>query len=188
MNLLVAGDIDSVEGNTVCSILCMTFWDLARLGGFGIFVGGLISVAIELFCRDRNKAYSFVLLGGSIFGFIGSIMLSLQSIVKSVTETAQRYDYSYDYGSSYSQGEAMISSLTSNVTTACVFIIVSAVVAFVAAGIAASAGKNANMYGYIQMPNAAGMNAGTDGAWYCPNCGAPNSGSSVICRNCGNYK
>lgn len=182
MGILTSGDIKSFEGGMVCTAILITCWDLVRLGGFGIFVGGLLSVAFEIFGGDRNKAYSFVLLGGSIFGFIGSIMLSVESMYKSVMGSA------LGFSSHYASEAGLISSLTSSINTACVFAIVSAVVAFVAIGIAASAGKNANMYGYAQMPNAVGVNSWADGVWCCPNCGAQNSSSSVMCQNCGKYK
>ncbi len=192
MNFLKSGEFDPDEIK-ICSILFITFWDLVRLGGFGIFVGGLLSVAFEIFGGDRNKVYSFVLLSGSIFGFIGSIMLSVESILKSVMGSAlglsQSYGYGYGYGSNsrYQLAENLMGSLTSTVTTACVFAIVSAVVAFVAIGIATSAGNNANMY-YAQMPGAAGVNSGADGVWYCPHCGAQNSNSTQACKNCFRYK
>lgn len=192
MSLLTDGTVDSSEGGIACAVILLTCWDLVRLGGFGIFVGGLLSVAFEIFGGDRNKVYAFVLLGGSIFGFIGSIMLSIESILKSVMGSAFGFDLSYGYGygssSRYPSESYMMSSLTSTVTTACVFAIVSAVVAFIAVGIAASVGKSANMYGYAQMPDAVGVNTGMDGVWYCPNCGTQNSGSSVICKNCGKNK
>lgn len=190
MNVLKSGDLDS-DKSALCSIFLSAFWDLVRLGGFGIFVGGLLSVGFEIFGGDRNKAYSFVLLGGSVFGFIGSIMLSVESILKSVMGSAlglsQSYGYGYGSSSHYSSEMGLVNSLTSTITTACVFAIVSAVVAFIAVGVCASMGNNANMY-YAQMPGAGGVNTGANGVWYCQSCGTQNSGSYVICKNCGKYK
>lgn len=179
-NILIGGDFESSEGANVCSVFLIAFWDITRLGGFGMFVGGVLSVAFEIFGRDRNKVYSFVMLGGSIFGFIGSIILSIQSILKSTIMPMTTYSY---------PSEADIAgSFISTVNTACVFIIVSAVVVFVAVGISKASEVNANMYYSAQMPDAIGGNAEKSDVWYCKNCNTQNSNSSAVCRNCGKYK
>lgn len=121
--------LDNTMAITVIAVVC---WDLVRLGAFGMFVCGLIFVIVELFGKARGKLYAFVLLGGSIFGFIGSLMLSMQSLIKSaMTLSMQVGVYSYGSSSSYTPSLSFID-------IPCVFALISSVTAFIALGIKAS--------------------------------------------------
>lgn len=125
-----SGALTSDDTNWL-TIAALAAWDFVRLGGFGMFACGLIFTIFELFGGAHGKAYAFVMLGGSVFGFIGVFMLSLKTLFNKAMSLAL----------SISLGASGSSSSLSFINVPCVFVIVSAVIVFVALGIRAS---NAN--------------------------------------------
>lgn len=122
---------------TVPTIIVLVAWDLLRMGGFGMFICAFISVIFELFGKVPNgKLYSFVMLGGSVFGLISGFMLSIMSMLKAsmggvLTNIGSTLDGSYGSSSTGAVGGG-------SMTLACVFGIISAVIVFVALGIRSS--------------------------------------------------
>ena len=105
----------------VAALIALVAWDVVRMGGFGMFVCAVISVIVELFGKASGKLYSFVMLTGSVFGLIGSLMLSLSSVLK--------------MSSSLSEVSGTGASGSGMMITACVFEIVAAVLVFVSLGV-----------------------------------------------------
>lgn len=59
-------------------------WDLTRLGGFGMFVCGVLAVVSELLGGKHGKAYAFVMLAGSVCGLVSAIQFSVSNIFRSL--------------------------------------------------------------------------------------------------------
>lgn len=114
-------------------------WDITRLGGFGMFVCGVLAVVTELVGGVRGKAYAFVMLAGSVCGLVAAIRFSVQNIFRSLFMVSIQ---------SSIYGNGIGASSTAFIDFPCIMAIISSVMVFVAAGIR-SAGANRV---YVQQP------------------------------------
>lgn len=87
---LVISDVIKTTGVTynIGSIMLYSavilLWDLTRLGGFGMFVCGVLAVVSELLGGKRGKAYAFVMLAGSVCGLVSAIQFSIPNLFRSL--------------------------------------------------------------------------------------------------------
>lgn len=101
-------------------------WDITRLGGFGMFVCGVLAVISELLGGARGKLYAFIMLAGSVCGLVAAIQFSIQNIFRSLMNAAIRMGAS---------GSAVGSMSTAYIDLPCILAIISSVVVFVALAI-----------------------------------------------------
>lgn len=168
------------DGATVCTIFAVTFWDIVRLCGFSLFVTALLTVFFELFGKAPKRNYSFVLLGTSVFGFIGSFMLSISSLLDSAKSLLMSMTYSY-----YNSSMDAANSVLAIINTACVFAMVSAVAVFVTYGVMASANRYMYTYANANQYSGGAPYEAPRAVWYCGGCGTQNDEAAFSCKNCG---
>lgn len=171
---------DSNDGMIAASMFFIVFLDIVRVSGFGMFVTAFLIALVETFGKALKKTYSYVILGGAIFGFIGTFILSYTNIVTTVMN-AQMSIYNSGYGSSAEQ--VLNNAMTSTVVVGCVFMFVSAV-AVIGSIIARdyAGAYNDSVYGMASPYN---NNAAAGSTWICGQCGTVNDGYSMFCKNCG---
>lgn len=126
------------------TVIGVTLWDLVRLGSFGMFAGSLILTVCELFGNVRGKYCSIAMVGGSVFGLIGAIKMSLGSIM---TRTMGMLGSVNSY---YSENNLVWSVIF----LPCIFAMTSAIVIFISVGIrsALENGTYAPSQSYPQYP------------------------------------
>lgn len=177
--LITKSEFKSTEGATACAIFFVAFLDIVRISGFGMFVASLVLGIVELWGKAPKKMYSYVILAGSIFGFIGALILSYSNLITSIMNATA--------GAYYNSNQAINNAMTSTIVAGCVFMFVSAVAVIGTIMARDYAGAyNNGMYGAAAMTY--GNNAPAAGAWICSRCGAVNDAYSMNCRNCGNSK
>lgn len=131
-------NVADVWDGLLVMLLPLLCWEFIRIGAFELFVCGFIAVIIEIIGKTRGKLYSFVLFFSSVFGFIGTIMLSLQSLLNKINGIANNmYNYNYGMGG-YSSYNNYFDPVFGMINLACVFALISAVGALVAMGVKAA--------------------------------------------------